>query len=532
MTDNAGGLPSRAPDESLLGNNRYPHLFRLLHWLLGPSLVVLALTGLSQHAVSSPEWSLFGGVLPRFFWHGRVHLFHIWAALVFSPAALVALWVYVRNRRRLRPTHAVLVFGSLALVVSGVLLMTWPGPPAVYLTMRWVHFLVGLFVLPIGFLWHVLQGLTRSRRALVPAFHPWARPRWVHLVYLIPVVLLTSCLLPSGLPVYPPWRNLTATWIARRDVETGALDTLPWEDTEPLRIELTGGIGFHGGRTQVTLWALHDGSELFVKAEWDDPSEDRRYMPWTKTADGWNQLVTDPEDESHYYEDKFSLVFPAEPDWEFERFGCALYCHAGAGREAAAGNRYGYKRSRRIVDVWHWKSTRTDPVGQVDDKYWSWSEDDFSTEDVGRHGDPKTGGGYQNNVSKDKTHPAFLPRDPWKVRCGMIPAEDAVEYDSAEAKEVLARISEGAIVPGMVASAAVGDRGDVHCKSRHEAGRWQLFIRRKLDTGHQLKDGRPSDVQFVPGQPVPFSCAAFDHSSKRHAYAYPVYRLVLEKHRE
>ncbi|MHC4181590.1 MAG: ethylbenzene dehydrogenase-related protein [Planctomycetota bacterium] len=476
----------------------YPHLFRLLHWLLAPSLVVLALTGWSLHAASSPEWSLFGGVLPRFFWPGQVHFFHILAALVFAPSALAASWIYLRNRPRFQWTHAVLIFGSLALVVSGVLLMTWPGPAVVYLTARWVQFLVGLFVLPIGFLWHVLQGLTRRRRALVPAFHPWAQARWLHLLYFIPVVLLTTCLVLSGLPIQPPWRNLTAKLIPNTNVATAELDKLPWddEDVEPVRIELAGGLGFAGGRTQVTLRALHNGQELFVLAEWDDPTEDRRDMPWRKTAAGnsagWKRMVVNPDDETHYYEDKFSLVFPAESDWKFGLFGCALHC------------------------------------GQVDDKYWA--EVDFDAKDIGRHGDPKTDKtGYEKNSSEDGTRPARLPRDAWASRHGIIPRESAVEYDSEEGAKILDAIPEGAVIPGIVASPAEGDRGDVRCMSRHRDGGWQLYIRRKLDTARKLKDGRPSDVRFVPGQSVPFGCAAFDHSSKRHAYNFSVYRLKLDE---
>jgi hypothetical protein len=504
--------------------NYYPHLFRLLHWLLWPSLIVLALTGFSLHAIASPDWSLFKGVLPRFFWPGRVHFFHILASLVFSPALLAATWVYLRNRPPFRRTHVVLLFGSLALLLSGILLMTWPGPAAVYLTARWIHFLGGFFLLPIAFLWHALQGVTRYRRALVPAFHPWAEARWTHLLLLVPATLLTTCLLLSGLPYCPPWRDLTAKRIPRTDLHTAELDELPWEDdgVEPVLIELFGGLGFDGGQTQVTLRALHDGEELFILAEWDDPTEDRRDMPWRRTDNGWKRMVLNPDDETRYYEDKFSLIFPAEPDWQFELFGCALQCHAGGGRE------YGYKGCDRILDVWHWKSTRTDPCGQVDDKYWS-KLDFVANKDVGRYADPKTGGGYLTNVSEDGTYPGWLPRDGWACRDGIIPTEQAVEYDSDEGATILTRIPEGAVIPGIVASAAEGDRGDVGCMSRHESGRWRLYIRRKLDTGHKLDDGRPSDARFEPGQSIPFGCAAFDHSSKRHAYGFPVYRLKLEQ---
>ena len=515
------------PNDASGRNNYYPHLFRLLHWLLIPSLVVLTLTGFSLHASSSPQWSLFGGVLPSFFWSGQVHLIHILAALVFAPAVIAASWVYLRNRPAYQRTHLVLLCGSLGLVVAGVLMMTWPAPAPVYSAARWVQFLVGLFVLPIGFLWHVWLGLTRRRRALVPAFHPWAQPRWIHLVGLAAVAVLSTCLILNGLPIHPPWRDLSVKRIAATDVETERLDELPWQDAEPLQIHLAGGLAFDGGRTQVTLRAMHDGRELFVLAEWDDPTEDRRDMPWARTADGWKRLAVNTNDESHYYEDKFSLVFPAEPDWWFNRFGCAFSCHVGGDPDYEHGKRaYGYKGCDHIVDVWHWKSTRTDPCGQVDDKYWA--KVDFTAKDIGRHGDPKAKGtGYKTNISEDAARPGWLPRDAWASRYGIIPTEHAVAYESDEGAQILEKIPVGAVIPGIVASAAQEDRGDVLCTSRYEAGRWRLYIRRKLDTGHEGVDGRPTDAKFVPGQSIPFGCASFDNSSKRHAYGFSVCRLVL-----
>jgi hypothetical protein len=269
---------------------------------------------------------------------------------------------------------------------------------------------------------------------------------------------------------------------------------------------------------------MYDDDELFVKAEWDDPTEDRRYQPWRKTADGFKHLVTVSDDESKYYEDKFSLIFPAEPDWQFPIFGCAVYCHGGRGE---ADHKYGFKGYDRIVDVWHWKSTRSDPCGQVDDKYWA--QLDLAAKDGGRHGDPKDSGGYAKNVSDDKAHPAYVPRDAGKIRDGMIPADHAVKYGSDEAAQILAETPVGAIIPGIVAAAAVGDRGDVSCTSQHKDGLWQLYIRRKLDTGHEGNEGRPTDVTFQPGGIHPFGCAAFDNTSKRHSYALMPCRLLLEK---
>ncbi len=489
----------------------YPYLFRLLHWLLGPSLVVLVLTGLSLHAISRPQWSLLAGRLPSWFWPGRVDLVHLVAAILFSAAIICSLGVYWQRRRRKRIDHLVLLIGGLVMFLSAQLLLNPLGPPAVYWTARGVHAVVGLVVLPVALLWHVWTGLGQYRRALVVAFHPWARPHYGELVLFALVVFAVACLVLSGLPVRSANRELLARRIAKPEEEVVDLEKLPWDEARPLVVELANGGGFSAGRTRVTLRALHDGSELFLSAEWSDPVEDRQYMPWKKTPEGWQRLVTDEDDESVYYEDKFGLAFPTQPDWRFERFGCAIYCHAGGGRA------YGYKGSDRIVDVWHWKSTRTDPVGQVDDKYW-WKID-FESKNIGRHGDPKEGGGYKKNVSKDKTHPAFLPDGPEAVKQGIILADRAAEYTP----RVAAKIRPEQIVPGIVASAAVGDRGDIRCQSHHQDGRWKLFIRRKMDTGSEY------DVTFVPDRTYPCGVAAFDRTSKRHAYNLSVHWFVLEQ---
>ena len=107
--------------------------------------------------------------------------------------------------------------------------------------------------------------------------------------------------------------------------------------------------------------------------------------------------------------------------------------------------------------------------------------------------------------------------------------ENAVEFDSEEGARIAAGIPVGAIIPGIVATAVTGDRGDVTCISKHESGRWQLLIRRKLDTAHADVNGRPCDVTFIPGNAHPFDCAAFDNTSKRHAYSLTPCRLVLKE---
>lgn len=491
----------------------YSHLFRISHWVLPVTMVLGIATGFSLHMVARPEWSFFSGVMPSWGWSGRIQVIHLISAVFFVPSILAGLVLYFRRSSRRRPLHLSLVLGGLLMLLSGVVLVHPMGPAWLYGVSRTVHAVTGLIVLPVALAWHLIEGLLRFPRLLIPSFHPWAAANWKQVLWFIPLLVVSACFILNCLPRSLVGRQLVAS---RVDTAAGDLQSLPWDETRPLVVELANGASFDKGRTAVTLQAMHDGDEIFVRARWADPTQDRQYQPWRKTKDGWNHLYTVKNDESYYYEDKFSLIFPTKTDWQFKTMGCAAACHAGEGE----GHAYGMKGFKTPIDVWHWKATRTDPLGQVDDKYWGELPGDGSG---GRHGDPKTGGGYQKNVSEDGEHPAFLPATPKAVKWGGVLAEQAVPYGADEARGVARAMPEGAIVPGIVLSPFEGNRGDVLCDTQYTDGHWELVMRRKLDTGHE------HDTQFTPGKSYSFGCAAFDHSSKRHAYGFQVYNLALEK---
>jgi cytochrome b subunit of formate dehydrogenase len=490
--------------------NPYSHLFRLLHWVLPFSMLAGMVTGLSLHAVARPEWSLFSGVLPSWLLGGQVQVYHFAAAVVSLAGLVAVLYLYWRRKTRRRAIHVILLAAGIVLAATGLVMLQPPASAWIYTVSRTLHFAAGLVILPVALLWHFGEGLVRFPRLLIPAFHPWASPSLKQLSAFVPLLLVAAVLILNILPKSLAGRQLTAKRVSASGDD---LMALPWDTAQSLAIELADGVGFAQGRTQVTLQALHNGEDLFVRAQWADPTEDRQYQPWKKTKEGWGHLATVLDDECYYYEDKFSLVFPVERNARFEKFGCVACCHVGGGRP------YGYKGDDETIDVWHWKATRVDPVGQIDDKYWS---EVVLGETNGRHGDPSPGGGYKKNVAKEAAHPAFLPVTPDAVRQGGIAAEQAVPYDSDEAAAILAEMPVGTIVPGMVLSRFDGDRGDVECQSIHKDGRWEVLIRRKLDTGSEY------DVEFVPGQTHSFGCAAFDHASKRHAYGFDTLGLKLE----
>jgi hypothetical protein len=505
---------SRQP-EPMVSN--YPHLFRLMHWLSGGSAIVLFLTGLSLHAMARPDWSIFRGQLPWWLWQGRVGLWHILAAAVFAPTILGALIGCWRHRPWRRGTLVVLFGSGVVLVVTGLLRLEPPGSVLWSNAIVFVHASLGLVVMPSALLWHGLWGSLWKPRLLIETFRPLRDPRWLHLVAFLPLPLLTTWILLGGWPLVAPWRVLSVKRIPPAAPVAAAVPTplnmaaLPWLEAPPLRVWVANGTGFRSGQTPVVLRALHDGRELFVRAEWDDPTEDRQYRPWKKTADGWERLNDSGDHPDVYYEDKFSLVFPIEPDWRFNLVGCTVVCHGDSRRS------YGYKGGPKLIDCWHWKAVRTDSVGQVDDQYWTVA--DFDERNVGRRNDPKDSGGYEDNGSEDGARPEFLAGTPEAAVRGAIHADEAVPYTP----EAAAALPAGTIVPSIMVSAFVGDRGDVRCQANSSAGRWTLHLRRLLDTGS------PNDAVFVPGDRTPFGCAAFDGTSDRHAYALPVYWMMFDR---
>ena len=100
-------------------------------------------------------------------------------------------------------------------------------------------------------------------------------------------------------------------------------------------------------------------------------------------------------------------------------------CHTGEGKPF--GNKYLPGADER-ADIWHLKGVRTGVIGQVDDQYLDGTRyDKDKAPEAGRKSDPKTGGGYADNVTDDKKMPKFAlagnkPAPPfWIVDSGILP---------------------------------------------------------------------------------------------------------------
>jgi hypothetical protein len=257
---------------------------------------------------------------------------------------------------------------------------------------------------------------------------------------------------------------------------------------------------------------MYDNDNVYFLYRWNDPTESLVRKSWQKQADGsWKVLKTVNNDEQKYYEDKLA-VFWAINAPSFASVGCAGSCHMGVGE-----NRLGIMKAPKgeLFDMWHWKAVRTNPVGQVDDMYMDDEGWSAKNPEGGRKADPRTGGGYTDNVNADKSGPGFVsadgkPSPHYIMRSGLSPFKDTFKAGDLLAGILIARIE--------------GDRGDVLAGAKHDGKGWTLEVQRKRDTGSRF------DVQFSDlDKAYLFSPAIFDSVQVRHSVAADVYRMVFVK---
>lgn len=249
-------------DKSASAISKYSYMFRLLHWVLTIAFVLLLLTGLSLHAIARPERSFFSGVLPDYLWSGRVHLWHFAAALAFCPSLLVTIFACSR-RVWSRPIHAITLGGGLVMIATGLLMLSAVASGETAKVIIWLHSSLGLLLLPFAMLWHIVSGFTRRIRLLVPAFHPFAQPKWGQLFLFLVVAPVVIWSMAACWPVSKPWRTLVAVAVSPEEAANSNLADLPWDKAHPVTANLANGSGLDAGHTTVTLRAMHDGDELF-----------------------------------------------------------------------------------------------------------------------------------------------------------------------------------------------------------------------------------------------------------------------------
>jgi cytochrome b subunit of formate dehydrogenase len=319
-----------------------------------------------------------------------------------------------------------------------------------------------------------------------------------------------------------------------------------WSQAESVTIRTTKGVNNPLPYVDVTVKALRDGEHVYFLFQWADPDASYKRYPLMKTEKGWKVLQTAFEraDENAYYEDKLSLYLTT-----VRNGSCADTCHIGVGPYSAKGEKHGLHYTKgEIGDVWHWKSVRTNPMGEpagepgfMDDQHFRGPDPiplDYLLKRYtgGYHPDPGRGYGYEYNfekidpykpLSETYVRPFFLPPtngirpnpDPatseegvtwWIHRASGIPYTEAADTYPV-----------GALIPNMVLTPFKGDRADIRAQGAWREGRWTLEARRKLDTKS------PYDVAFAPGTPVYLTLGTYNRTQTRHSEHIRPVRLVV-----
>jgi hypothetical protein len=311
---------------------------------------------------------------------------------------------------------------------------------------------------------------------------------------------------------------------AAPDVTKLAADPV-WRDAPALQVVAADGANFGAkpgdkADTKVSMKAVYTADTIYFLIQYADPTRSERRGPFQKQADGtWKKLVAADNkggDETIYYEDKWSMIFPIGNSVPaFEKEGCAALCHTGEGKPY--GNKY-TKAEGQVVDMWHMKSMRTGPLGYVDDQYTDHTRFSPQTPNAGRKGDP--GGPEYTGFGLVNGKPQWMNKDGKPANAGgayFIKKGEEVPFDDSKFKP-------GDEVASYLVLQAQGDRADVKASYAWANGMWTYVVSRKLVTGSKF------DVQFADlAARYPFGFAAFDNAQVRHATTDDPLFLVFRK---
>lgn len=272
-------------------------------------------------------------------------------------------------------------------------------------------------------------------------------------------------------------------------------DDAAWKDAAPIAIKTTVIEGSKAKQgVDVKAQALYSDTDVWFRFEWADPTESIS-RAWEYDGAKWT---------SSGGEDRLALYWEITPIDKFQTRACAALCHSPTSDPIEKWYMITPGADDR-ADNWHWKAARSNPIGQVDDKYLTGVLSDPKDIESANKGDKKDGGGYVDNKAADGKGPAKM-QDPSKkplAGSAFILASEAVALDASKFKA-------GDKVPRELVAPWTGSRGDIAAKGVYASGTWTVVFHRKLDTGHD------DDIKFVPGKVYPFGLSVFDSAGGVH----------------
>jgi MFS family permease len=420
--------------------------------------------------------------------------------------------------------------GSGTLLYAGSPIASQPAVAALHRGIAWAF--VGYVVLHVA-----AQMLAGGWRALLAMVAPRIARGRAAAAALVTVGVVVIALVAIDVAMVRPL-------VVARVTDPPGLDGDPgdpaWQLAKAVTIRTSRGANLPSGEATVTVRAVHDGASAYFLFEWPDATRSQKHLPLQKTASGWRMLQHgyEREDENAYYEDKFAVMLART-----SRFAALRAAHLGPrpldGLPGSSGERgLHYTTDGSIVDVWHWMSVRTGPMGQMEDASFGPTrrppDSPLERYAGGFAPDPARRGGSVRNwrdLRDGTVVPRFLPKDPAVLeRLGPVSLDPAAS-DEGEwwlplklvlpyTPELDAMYPVGTIVPSVILRDPLdGDRGDVAAVGTWSKGRWQLEVKRKLDTGS------PFDVAIADGTYL--WVAVFDHTQTRHSWHLHPVRVEL-----
>jgi len=227
----------------------------------------------------------------------------------------------------------------------------------------------------------------------------------------------------------------------------------------------------------VRLQALYSPSEIFILAQWRDPTLDEGVGSWEMGDGGW---AVNPD-----ADDGIAFLWGQPGD---SGFRCQNTCHMVDVDVYDGGTQIRMKMKnpgKGILDLWRWRAGVTAPFGAADD---------MLIDHDGKRGDEGQ----------------------------IIPAVNRNEGENGPADGV--DWSSGIpTAPYFLITAPTGKEADVHAVSGWKNGKWRVLFRRSLATGDS------GDRVFTPGVKIPFSLSVFDNTWREHHVVREVLALELEK---
>jgi predicted CXXCH cytochrome family protein len=182
-----------------------------------------------------------------------------------------------------------------------------------------------------------------------------------------PVALRAARVAAAPLGIDDPiWSQQTPLRPALGNVSTGLL----YGDGQLNATDTFAGLDdFNGGDgAGLELRAVHDGTTIYILAEWNDGRLDLDRQRWLfdgradplkpgESADGWTSQGSD---------DKIGFAFEIDAAsselGSFADVGCAASCHNARAGDAEM------RPAAGTVDLWSWKAGRSEPLGYADDQ--------------------------------------------------------------------------------------------------------------------------------------------------------------------